>query len=211
VSKDDGEVKGSGRLVEAARALERELLRFEELTAAARRGPLDRQKAIERAGKATTEAAVEQERVGQALGTLIEAIKAARDRHEATAAALQARGEEIRLRAETFGGLLEQWAALAEQGRTVNQLVQQAAEKQREATTPEAMRELSAFIAAIEEQMTGLVERARALGHAASSASIVDLAEQAEALRQQVAAARNKLGLLRKSLPVDAKDGAGPA
>jgi hypothetical protein len=205
VSKHDGADGGPGSLTEAARALERELSRFEELTAAARRGPLDRQKAIERAGKATTEAAVGQERVAQALGTLVEAVKTARDRNEAAASTLQARGEEIRLRAEAFGGLLQRWGALAEEGKIVNQLVQRAAEKQRQAITPEATRELGASIADIEEQMTRLVDGARALGQAAASASIVDLAEQADALRQQVAGARNKMGLLRQSLSVPPK------
>ena len=46
--------------------------------------------------------------------------------------------------------------------------------------------------------MSSLVEIARTLHHAAITAAVTDLAEQSEALRQQVAAARNKLGLLRK-------------
>jgi hypothetical protein len=207
VSKHDGGTEGPGPITEAAKALERELSRFEELTALARRGPLDRQKAIERTAKATAEAAAGQERVAAALGALVQAVRVARDRHEAAAAALQARGDEIRLRAETMAGLLERWGALAEEGRAVNQLVQGIAEQQREATTPEAMRALApsiaASIAGIEDRMAGIVESAKALGQAASAASIVDLAEQADALRQQVGAARNKLGLLRRSMPVE--------
>jgi chromosome segregation ATPase len=186
-------------LAEAARALARELQRFEEGAAHARRMPLDTQTGIERAAKATTETASGQEQVDRALGALVQAITAVRERHEANAAALQARGEEIRARAEQFGALFERWSALGEEGRLCNQLVQEAAARPR-ATSPEANAELLAAILTIEERMSKLVDGARDLGKDAAQASITDVAEQAHALRQQVAAARNKVGLLRQSL-----------
>lgn len=200
MSKQEKADGGWGDLTEAARALERELRRFEELAMAARRTSLDTHRSIERAAKATTEAAGGQQRVDMALGALVQAIAAVRERHEANAAALQARGEEIRVRADVFGALFERYSALGEEGKTLNELVQDAAARQREATTPEAIRALVALIATIEERMTHLVDSARELGQAATSASITDLAQQADSLRQQVAAARNKMGLLRKSL-----------
>ena len=55
-------------------------------------------------------------------------------------------------------------------------------------------------IAAIEDRMGRLVDDARVLGQDAAAASSTDVAEQASAMRQQIAAARNKIGLLRKSL-----------
>jgi uncharacterized protein YoxC len=194
-----------GDLTEAARALARELQRFEEQSALARRMPLDSQKAIERAAKATTETAAGQQQVDVALGALVQAITAVRVRHEANAAALQARGEEIQARAEQVGGLLERWSALGEESHRINQLVQDAAGKQREAT-PETMRELVAALLGIEERMSGLVEAARDLSQAATAAALTDVAEQANGLRQQVAAARNKMGLLRKSLEAQVPD-----
>jgi hypothetical protein len=199
VSKHDKTGGPWGALTEAARELAHELQRFEERAADARRMPLDTHKAIERAAKATTETAAGQEGVDLALGALVQAITAVRERHEANAAALQARGEEIRRRAEQFGALYERWSALGEEGRIINQLVHDVAATQRGAT-PEAARALVAAITGIEERMATLVDRARELGQAAALASITDLAEQASALRQQVAAARNKIGLLRKSL-----------
>jgi hypothetical protein len=59
----------------------------------------------------------------------------------------------------------------------------------------------------IEERMGGLVEAARELGQAATAAGVTDVAEQANGLRQQVAAAKNKMGLLRKSLEGHAPEG----
>lgn len=197
---------GFGDLTEAAQALERELSRFEELAASARKMPLHTHKAIERAARATTTAAAGQELVDLALGALVRAISAARQRHEANAATLQVRGEEIRERSEAFGKLFDRYAALGEEGRIINQLVQEAAAKQREATTPEGMREVAAAIGEVEDRMAKLVEDARAYGQAAAAESIADLTEQAESLRQQMAAARNKMGLLRRSLEAQLPD-----
>lgn len=193
-------------LAEAAQALERELDRFEELATTARKVTLDTHKSIERAAKATTEAALGQERVDASLRTLVAAITAARARHEANVASLQARGEEIRLRAEQFGELYARYQAFGEEGKGINQLVQETAARQRAATTPEGIREVVAAIEDIEERMTKLVDGARELRQAAIAAAISDLAEQADSLRQQVAAARNKLGLLRKTLAAPLPD-----
>lgn len=197
--KDERE-KGWGDLSEAAFALERELNRFEELALAARRTPLDSRKGIERAAKTTTEAAAGQEGVDATLRALVSAINTARERHEANVAALQVRGEEIRSRANELGALYERYSALGEEGRVINQLVMEAAAKQREELTPELIGEIVAAIEGIEERMAALVDGARELGQAAIAVSISDVAEQADSLRQQVAAARNKVGLLRKGL-----------
>jgi chromosome segregation ATPase len=202
---DDG--RGAGEkedawsdLGEAAVALQRELRRFEEMAAAARRMPLHTRKGIERAAKATAEAAAEQDRVAAALGTLVGAIHAVRERHEANAAALTARGEEIRARAEEFGALYERYSAIGEEGASLNRAVQEVAAKQGEATTPERIHEVVAAIEAIEARMTQLADSARDLGQAAAATSLSDLAELANTTRQQVAAARNKLGMLRSGI-----------
>lgn len=191
---------GWTRLSEGALALESELRRFEELCLAARRTPLDSRKGIERAAKTTTEAASGQERVQAALMKLVSAINEARERHEANAAALQARGEEIKQRADELGALYERYSALGDEGRQINLLVQEVAESGRDASTPEKARAIVAAIEDIERRMTQLVDGAASLRKAAIEASIHDVAEQADSLRQQVAAARNKLGLLRKGL-----------
>ncbi len=207
MSKNDKSERGGwGALAEAARALEGELSRFEELATSARKMPLNTHKAIDRAAKATTHTANEQERVDLALGALVRAITAVRERHEANVAALQERGEEIRRRAEQLGALYERFAVFGEESKLINQLVQETTARQREATTPEGMREVTAAIGAIEERMTKLADEARTLAQAASAASITELSTEADTLRQQMVAARNKLGLLRKSLDVGPPD-----
>ena len=191
--KDDRE-GGWGPVTEAALALERELRRFEQLTVAARRMGLDTRRGLERAAVATTEAAQGQERVNGTLGALVQAINAARERHEGNAAALQVRGEEIRGRAEVLGPLYERFAALGEESRVIHQLVQEAAALQREASTTEAIHEVVAAIQGIEERMGKLAEVARELGAAATAASVSDVAEQSDALRQQIRRRETRLG-----------------
>lgn len=209
VGGKDDQGKGGGELAEAARALERELLRFEELAESARRMSLDTRKGIERAAKSTTEAAEAQQRVSVALGSLIAAIAAARDRHEATATALAARGEEIKRRAEQLGELFQRFAALGEEGRGINLLVQETAARQREATTPEQIGEVVAAMDEVEGRMGRLADEARELARAAAAAGIADLAEQADGMRQQMTAMRNKVGLLRKGMSARGAGGAG--
>ena len=199
--------RGLGELAAAALALEDEIDRFEELARTARRLPLDARKSLERAAKVTTEAAGSQDRVNVTLGALVAAIDAARGRHEGNAVALQARGEEIRARAEEMTDLYERWSTLGDEGKLVNEQVQAISAGQRGATTPEQVRAIVADLEGVEARMAGLIELARALHQAALAAGVTDLAEQSEALRQQLAAARNKLGLLRKTLaapPADA-------
>lgn len=194
------EREGWGPVTEAALALERELRRFEQLTTTARKVSIDTRKGIERAAQATTEAAQGQERVNATLSALVQAITAARQRHEANAAALQARGEEIRLRAEQMEPLYARYAALGDESRAIHALVQEAAVLQRAATTPEGVHQTVAAIQDIEDRMSNIADSAREVGAAAAQVSLTDLVEQSDALRQQVTAARNKLGLLKKGL-----------
>ena len=205
-SKSDdggGEIEGKdafGDVTEAAAAVERELRRFELMAAAARRMSIDTRKGIERAARATTEAAGEHTRVNAALNGLILSIQAARERHEVNARALEARGQEIRRRAEEIGPLYDRFGALGEEGRTVGELVVEVAAKQRAATTPEDVRGLVVAIEVIEQRMGKLVDDARELGKEAAEVSATDLAAQCDTLRQQLGAAKNKLGLLRKGM-----------
>jgi DNA repair exonuclease SbcCD ATPase subunit len=194
------EQDGWGDLAGTALALERELRKFEQLTTTARKMPIDTRKGLERAAQATVEAAHAQEQVSASLTALIQAIQAARERHEANVKVLAARGEEIRLRAAELGPLYERYAALGDEGQAINGLVQEAAAMQRAATTPDKVIALVAALAGIEERMAKLMDDARELGKAAGAASLSELSEQSDSLRQQVAATRNKLGLLRKGL-----------
>jgi len=198
------EQRDGWELADAARALEYELQRFEELAAAARRLPLDSQRNIAKAAKMTTEAAEGQGRVDIALGALVRSISAVRERHERNATALQTRGEEIRVRAEEYATLFTVYQALGEEGRVVNEMVQAAAGLQVGTGSSESVTALVLALAEIDERMASLIARAKDLARTATTASMTDLAGQADALKQQITAARNKVSLLKRGLePAD--------
>src|SRR5690242_7476887 len=82
----------------AAAALEEELVAFEALAAALRKMPLASKKHLERAARTLHEAAGFEERIAVRLRALVEAINAANQRQQASAAAILERAQEIQAR-----------------------------------------------------------------------------------------------------------------
>jgi len=198
--KDEvGAGPGESELALAAAAVDQELRRFEQLSAAARRVPLNSQKNLERAARATQEAAESQERVGVQLHALIAAINAARDRNQATSDAIQARAREIQERQSELAELLRRFASIGEEAGVINGLVQSIATKPADGS-PNGSGGPAAQLQEVLDRMARVVEDARRMTEAAEAAGMVDLARQADALRQMVLAARNKVMLLQRSL-----------
>jgi hypothetical protein len=171
-------------LSEAALALDRELRRFEELAALAGKIKLNTEKALERATEALTRAAESQDRIHAHVQQLVAAVAAARQKQESDAAALMARAEQISARRKEFAGLLQRMAGLGEMARSLQN----------------ALREGPSGLDDAEATMKGIADEAAAIARDAEEKEMEDVARQAEVLRQQVLAARNKVGLLaRKS------------
>jgi chromosome segregation ATPase len=187
-------------LSDAAAALDGELRRFEELVAAAGRIPLSSQKNLDRAARSLVDAAAAQETVGARLRVLVEAITAARAKQEATAAVILARGHEVRARAEAFMALRERFDALGRQAAEVNALLAEAGASKSNG----AAAGLAARLEGIDAHIGEAVDAARAIARDAGQAGMVDLEREADAMRQQLQAVRNKLGLLRQ------RSGGGP-
>src|SRR5688572_2304360 len=116
-------------LTEAAAALEAELKRFEELSAAARKVPLDSEKNLGRAARALQETADSQERTAALVRALVEAINRARDQQQHNAEILLARAEELKAQTETLEEMLGRFKTLGADAREIQGLVQLAGEK----------------------------------------------------------------------------------
>src|SRR5689334_18954955 len=114
-------------LAMAAAALDGELRRFAELGDTARRIPLSSEKNLERAGRATQEAAESQERVAARVNELIAVITAARTRQEEQAQAILERAKEIQARSVEYRELLQRFGALGADARAIHEPVQTAA------------------------------------------------------------------------------------
>jgi hypothetical protein len=183
-------------LTEAAAALEAELKRFEELSAAARKVPLDTEKNLGRAARALQETADSQERTATLVRALVEAINRARDHQQQTAEVLLARAEELKAQTEHLEAMLGRFKTLGVDAREIQGLVQSAGEKG-------AARDLEGALATLDqarEKIDAIAVRATELATDAKDKGISDVEREADSLRQQLLAARNKLGLLQQGL-----------
>jgi chromosome segregation ATPase len=169
-------------LADAALALDQELRRYEDLAEQAARVKLNTEKNLERATEALTRAAESQDRINGHVQKLVAAVASARQKQEADAAALMARAQQIAARRQEFAGLLQRMAGLGESARDLQQMLKGG---------PDRLDEIEARMQQVAEEAAGIAE-------AASQKEMEDLARQADVLRQQVLAARNKVALLAK-------------
>lgn len=184
-------------LAAAAAALESELSRFEELAETARKIPLTSEKNIDRAARATTEAAARQEAVIAQVQALVAAIGDARQRQQATSEVLLARAQEIQARSEELGELLKRFASLGVEARGINEAVGQLASIDRA--------RIGAELVGIRAKMDGAIDLAQSVAKDALEKELADIARHADQMRQQILAAKNKLGLLEKAADAAAK------
>ena len=187
-------------LLAAAEAFDAELRRFDTLAEAIQKAPLNSQKNLERAAHAFTEVASVDERLAAVAKTLVEEIAVMRDRQAAQAQGIQQRALELQERTGVFQGLLQQYGALGQDAIALNGLVQALAAKKREASTQEDAVGLLRQVEEVQAGMARVAAAAAALVQTADERDFGDLARQADSLRQQLLGARNKMGLLHKSL-----------
>jgi hypothetical protein len=176
-------------LVDATVALDEELTKVEQLTHSAARIPLSSRRNLEKAARTTSEAAEAQKNVGLRIGALMEALNAARVQNETTVAEMQTRSQEIQKRSQALEGLLGRFDAIGQEARELTELAQAL-------TGPDAGEKLTE----LESRLGVIAESARGLQVEATDGDWSDLAREAESLRQQVLAVKNKLSLLAKRL-----------
>ena len=180
----------------ASSVLEKELARSDELARAARKIPLSSEKNIERASRALTEAAKSHEQAGQYVFALVAAVARARQLQEATASEIHAQATEVQRRIAQLGVLARRFAELGKEASAIGAMVQDALNARKEskdAAGPGA----PPLLAEVHARMARVLEGATELTLAAKTDGLVDDARDADAIRQQVQAARNKLTLLQ--------------
>ncbi len=185
-----------GALTAAAEALEGELRRYETLVRDLARERLDSEKALRRAGQVLDNVRESEVRLHVHLAALSEAIVGTRDRQEACADTVAERAADIDQRTDALAALLDRWKALGDEAAEVSRLVQ------RVLTAPganggDASAELGKGCAEVDRRLSRLADEADALSRSAAAAAFADFAKQAEGLRQQVLASRNKVRLAR--------------
>jgi hypothetical protein len=189
--------KGSeSELATVAGRLEAELGRFEALVALTNKSAIDSKKTLERAARAFADAVSSRDRVLTEVGHLAAAVASARDRQQTTGDLLQARALQLKDRAAVIASFFERFGAVGEDARKINELLQQASSEYREDERPTA--EAVARFADLHTRMSEIAQKATELAEEALQAGVLDIAHQADSVRQQVYAARNRLGLLQR-------------
>jgi chromosome segregation ATPase len=169
-------------IVRAAGALEDELEKLEALSRAVRKIRLDSEKSISKAARELNEAVAMPERLGERLRTLAAAMQEMQQRQQAALEPLAVRATEIQQRMQLLG---EHMQAFARLGESAGQLTALLRSEQRQ--SPSALEQ-------VEAQLAQIAEGARALFDQARADDFPDVARQADALKQRIAALRGRLG-----------------
>ena len=200
MTKGNGQSARTSTLTGAAAALDAELRRYAELSSTAVKISLTSEKGLERASKAVAEAVESQARVGEHVKLLVEAIGEARDAQQATATILDERATQVAQKRAELGGLLARFAKLGEVGQTLNTALQKvAAYKPDPYRTADEASEVREALDAIANGLATCAEHAEELATEAKGGEFEDLARQADGLRQQILATKNKLSLVQKA------------
>jgi uncharacterized coiled-coil DUF342 family protein len=189
--------KKDSPLVLAAAALDEELRRYDSLAEEAKRSHINSGKALERAVRVVQESTAHNETVHSKLRDLVKEIEDARVRQVESLNALLQVAQRAQTRSEQYEALLKRFAALGESARYVNTRAVEANE-QRLSGAPEAT--ILQGLDDVQTQMAAVVAEAEALVALATEQDWTDLERQADAVRQQILAAKNKLVAARRAV-----------
>jgi hypothetical protein len=187
-------------LVASAEAFDETLKRFAALAEGLRKGKLDSQRNLERAAEALKLVAGCEEELQAHAQALTLALATARDAQQAQAEAIRVRALEIQGRGEELTRLMRGFEAIGRDAAALNASAQQLAARKR---TPDEMvkdGELLAGLDDLQERMTAVLAAGEQLAADARQADFDDLSSKVDSLRQQILAARNKIGLLKEAL-----------
>jgi hypothetical protein len=184
-------------LVAAAAALDDELRAYDELAAEARRIKFDSEKSLQRGLRIVQESQERNDVVQEKLRALVAQIEQARVRQVESLNTLLEAAKTLQARAQEHDDLMARFAALGESSQRVNALTVELSAK-RSAGASES--EILQGLGEIQVHMASVVAEAEALAQRATAQGWPELARQADAVRQQVLAAKNKLALAHKTV-----------
>ncbi|MFL5359213.1 hypothetical protein [Archangium sp.] len=189
----------SSELVNAAMAIEEELRKFESLAAEVRTGEMRSQKHLERMGKLLNQVADCDERMVANMRSLLTVLNGWRDRQQTLAGEVNTRALELQERTKVYQSLMERFAALGQEASSLSANMQQVANRT-QAGEPMKAEEIISSLQTVNERMTAVADNAGSLATDAQAQDFVDIARDAESLRQQLLAARNRANLLQQKL-----------
>jgi hypothetical protein len=184
-------------LVAAAASLDEVLMGLCALAESAKQETLDSERSMSRVSGALSAAVEQQELIERCLRAVVEEIERARVRQQESTQTLLDTAHALERRAKSRDTLLARFAALGDSARHANTLaVELSARRTQGATETETLEHLSA----LQIEMASVVAEAEALAEEARNERWPEIARQADAARQQILAAKNKLALAHRNV-----------
>jgi len=184
-------------LVEAVSHLEEELRRYEALTVEIEKSPISSEKTLTRAAKAVNEAAACRDRLMACVGSLAAAMNDVRLRQESSLVRMAEAARHVSERAQAFQGLLARYASLGEVAKALNVRAASIVELRAGGA---ASGDVYDSVGELVLGMDRAIAEADAVSTAAKDAAFEQIARDADALKQQMASARNRLNLAQRTL-----------
>jgi hypothetical protein len=186
--------KKESPLVHAAAVLDEELRRYDALADEAKRVQISSGKTLERAARLVQESTVLNETLQEKLRELVAQIEAARLRQVESLGIMLEAAKRTQSRSEQYEAILQRFSALGESARGVSTQANEA-DAQRSAGAGDA--DVRSRLGALEVAISGVVAEAEALTSLAADQGWDDLKAQADGVRQQVLALKNKVTAAR--------------
>ena len=183
--------KETSELVIAAQKIEQEQQRLEDLAYGLEKTKLQSEKHIGRAARELQEALSQQEQLATSLRDLGLAMAKMQERQLAAMTALSARAQEIQARRGRLAELMTEYASLGQKAAELLQTIHD---------TLDAADKGAAVTAAL-EKIAPIVEEAATLSKAAREEDFVDVAHEADVLKQKFQNIKNQLGTAKSSAP----------
>jgi chromosome segregation ATPase len=177
--------------------VDEELRAYDELARDAQRIEIDGEKSIARAARMLEDATKRQPAIQEKLRALVGEIEAARLQQQKSLDTLVEVSQSLQARATQYSELMDRFAELGEAAKGVNSLTTALSARRSEGAHEG---ELLAGLQELELRMNTVVERAESLAHDAEQYGWPEIARQADAVRQQVNAAKNKLVLAHRAV-----------
>ena len=192
-----GTPKETPSLVVAAASLVDELRALDGLAEEAKHCRMRTEKGLSRATRLLTDSVEYRARIEEKLRALVMEIEAARTHQQQSIQALLEVAHELDERSKERDTLLSRFGALGASAAQVSELAVKLGERKSEGAGDQ---ELLERLGDIRGQMDRVASEARALAEAAEVGGWAEIALQADALRQEILAAQNKLAMAQRSV-----------
>lgn len=183
----------------AAQAFDEALGSFRGAMEAVQRGPLNSAKNIERAAQLLSNVAETEQRMRVASQGLSTALSEGHAEQVRLAKLVTERADAIAARTVEFQQLITRYGELGAVASTLNQDLIEIVRKKKEPGESSGGAAIEVEISALYDKLGALAQSAQELLDAARAADFEDVTRQADSIRQQLLAARNKLGVFSKN------------